>query len=568
MATGPRTIGPSDRDREATPEIESAPLGLERQLSVHYEIARAFAGADTLEDVAQPVLRALTEVFGWEAAALWLPTNDGSALACVAIHTPGEGLSSWRAQTVNRHFSTEEGLPGRVWSRGEPIWVRDTDDEENFPRRDVAHASNLRHGFAFPIRVGGKVGAVIELLAAEVKDGDAAQIAFYEAVGHQLGSFIERVQVRREVAFSEARKSGVLEAAVDAIVCADARGCIIEFNRAAERLFGWPAHEVVGRTIGEMLVPDELRDEHENGLTRYLATGEAQIIGHRVRTNAKRADGSHVPVELTVTEVRLEGEPMFTAFIRDVSREREGQIARDRFLEILSHELRTPVTAIYGGAKFLERQSIEPNRRLELLRDISAEADRLYRLVEDLIVLARTERGVLAVELEPVLLDRVVERVVNSIRGRADGVELSVVQHGPPMAVQGDETYVEQLVRNLLTNALKYGGAGGEVQIDISHGRRGSGAADGLPESVVKVLDRGPGIDPDEATRLFEIDYRSPKTTGLADGSGIGLFVARWLVEGMGGRIWARPRAGGGAEFGFALRGIDPDAVTDVVDLG
>ncbi len=104
-------------------------------------------------------------------------------------------------------------------------------------------------------------------------------------------------------------------------------------------------------------------------------------MGSRVRSWALRADGSRLPIELTVTEIRVEGEPMFTAFIRDVTVERQAEIARERFLEILSHELRTPVTTIYGGAMVLARCSLDSAQRMELISDIGSEADRLHRLI-------------------------------------------------------------------------------------------------------------------------------------------------------------------------------------------
>jgi PAS domain S-box-containing protein len=521
-----------------------------QRLAGQYAIARAFADGDSLEEVSALLLRALVEAMDWQTAAIWVLDGDGTSLRCAAIH-PTEGpLSAWAEHCTSLHLPIGTGLPGRVWETGEAAGITDTDNEANFPRRRLARESGLRHGFAFPVRVRGVLTAVVELFAADVREVDREEAAFLQGTGHQLGSFIERIDARRAVARSEARKGGILQAAVDAIVTADDDGRIIDFNPAAEALFGRRREEVVGRRIVDMLVPAGLRERHEDGLARYLATGESQILGRRIRTEGARADGSTVPIELTVTEIRLEGRPMFTAFIRDITREREAETARDRFLEILSHELRTPVTSIYGGAKLLARGSVEPDKQLELVEDVSAEADRLYRLVEDLIVLARAERGGAPTTMEPVSLDHLVERVVTAIRQRWPNVEFQLVSQSHGMPVDGDETYLEQVLRNLLTNAAKYAESGKLVEVEVEHLER---------ESIVRVLDRGPGIDPTEAQRLFEIDYRSPKTRGLAQGSGIGLFVARWLIESMGGRIWAQPRPGGGSEFAFSLRTADAE---------
>jgi len=528
---------------------DAAPAGtstsaVERRLAVQYAIARAFAEAEALDEVSAVLLQNLADALGWQSASLWVLGEDGTHLRCAAIHPTKGPLQPWAKYTLAFRPEIGVGLPGRVWASGESSWITDTRKDSNFPRQDVARAVGLRHAFAFPVRSRGSITAVVELFAAEVREVDAEQAELLEAVGHQLGSFIERTESRRAVAESEARKTAILKAAVDGIVAADADGRIVDFNPAAETLFGRSRTEVLGQRIADVLVPDDLRGQHEAGLARYVATGESRILGHRVRTWAAHADGSRIPVELTVTELRVEDRPMFTAFIRDVSRERQAETVRDRFLEILSHELRTPVTSIYGGAKVAARPTIGRDQQVELLTAIASEADRLYRLVEDLMVLARAERGAGTIDLEPVSLDRLVERVVVALAPRWPGLEFRIRPSAGGLPVQADSTYLEQLLRNIVTNAAKYGGAGGLVEVEIEHGET---------ESIARVLDRGPGVNESEIRRLFEIDYRSPLTEGLAQGSGIGLFVARWLVERMGGRIWALPRDGGGSEFGFAL---------------
>jgi two-component system sensor histidine kinase KdpD len=141
----------------------------------------------------------------------------------------------------------------------------------------------------------------------------------------------------------------------------------------------------------------------------------------------------------------------------------------------------------------------------------------------------------------------VVERVVRSEQERWPGVKF-VSEAGATATARGDDTYVEQVVRNLIGNAAKYSPAGSVVSIVV----------DDTAEGVrVRVLDDGPGIDADESARLFELYYRSPLTAGTSSGAGIGLFVCRALVEAMGGRIWATPRPEGGAEFGFVLARLE-----------
>lgn len=518
--------------------------GRDRQLAAQYAVTRILAEAEDFGSVMPELLESLCSTLGWQAAAVW--TEDAASpgrLTCAALWV-APGLDEWSEVTSTLALEPGVGLPGRVWTSRSVTWIEDLIVDGNFVRQPTARRVGLRHGAAFPVILRGRVHAIVECFGRHIRRSDAGLVAFLDAVGRHLGTFLERLETRRALEASEARKTGVLEAAVDAIVSADEDGRILDFNPAAERLFGRDRADVTGRHIGDLLVPPTLRARHRQGLRRYIRTRVPHILGQRIRTEALRADGTTVEVELTVTEIELHGRPMFTAFIRDLTEQRQAEIVRDRFLEILSHELRTPVTAIYGGSRILTRPGLAASDAAALLDDIGAEADRLYRLVEDLIVLARAERGAREVTLEPVHLDRVVERLVASTRVHWPGVELAVARRGVGQPVLGEESYVEQILRNFLSNAAKYAATGG-IEVRVEYGET---------EARVVVLDAGPGLRTEEAARLFEIDYRSPLTEGAAQGSGIGLFVARWLAEVMGGRVWARRRPEGGSEFGFALR--------------
>ena len=219
---------------------------------------------------------------------------------------------------------------------------------------------------------------------------------------------------------------------------------------------------------------------------------------------------------------------------------------RDAFIGVISHELRTPITTIYGLSKMLRQRgaTLASDVIIRTIEDVEAEADRLQRLVEDLLVLSRAERGSVEVVGEPLGLPRILRRVVAAERSRLPGRTFELAVAEPLPIVLGEETYIEQVVRNLLTNAAKYSQPTTPVRVT---------AEVNDDEVIVRVLDEGIGISEADAARAFELFYRAGPASRMASGAGIGLFVCRQLVEAMEGRIWAVGREGGGTEAGFAL---------------
>jgi PAS domain S-box-containing protein len=292
-----------------------------------------------------------------------------------------------------------------------------------------------------------------------------------------------------------------------------------------------------------------LRDPE--GVAPPLGTHAGPVV-FRTRAEPERwIEVATYPVE-RATDGETRGETILV--LRDVTEQRQREAVRETFIGVLSHELRTPVTTIFGGARVLSRDDsgLDDATRREILVDVAEEAERLKRLVEDVVALSRFGESDADLGREPVLLQRVVPAVVASEEERWPGVVFAVqIPPGLPTVV-ADPTYLEQVIRNLLANAAKYGGQGATVQVVVE--------SDTDAEEVsVSVRDDGPGIEPDEAERLFDLFYRSPTTATATTGAGIGLFVCARLVRAMGGRVWARPLPAGGAEFAFALRVMHED---------
>jgi len=427
------------------------------------------------------------------------------------------------------------------------LWIDDVAADASFPRRAAAKDYGLHAGFAVPIALHDDVVGVVEFFSTAVMPPDPAILATVSAVAEQLASFIDRTESQAAMERLEAHRGGILAAALDAVVSIDDRGRILDFNPAAERLFGFSRDAVMGQLMVDWIVPPHLREAHRLGFKRYLETGEAVLLGRRVEITAVRADGHEFPVELALSRVELPGRPIFTGQLRDITDRREAETARERFIDIVSHELRTPITSIYGGTRLLARPGLDDETRETLLSDVVAEADRLQQLVEDLLVVIKSERGKAQLRTEPVLLHRLAQRIVEGERERWPKAHIEITSDGAARPVLADDIAVGQTLRNLLSNAVKYGPPDGDIEIVIENG---------VDETRVRVLDCGPGVRAGEAEKLFDIDYRSPLTAPSVDGSGIGLFVCRWLIASMGGRMWAVQRPAGGAEFGFALHPI------------
>lgn len=219
-----------------------------------------------------------------------------------------------------------------------------------------------------------------------------------------------------------------------------------------------------------------------------------------------------------------------------------------RIVEILSHELRSPITTIHLGTKVLRGggSGIPGSVRTEVVAAVEEEAERLYRLVEDLLAVARHEDGTLRLPVRPLLLQHWLPGVIDAEVHADTGlrVRLALPPDLPP--VLADDGALAQVMRNLLRNAMRHAPDGMPVEViarppgDDAH-------------LVLEVLDRGRGVDPAEAERLFEPFYRSEAAQSSGSGAGLGLAAARRLARAMGGEVEAHPRDGGGARFAVRL---------------
>ncbi len=299
---------------------------LERRRTLEHRVAQVLSEARTWEETAPGVLRAIGEELGFLWAIFWQVEPEARVLRY------GEGWYRRASDTEeleahHRHitFQWEEGLPGRAWAGKTPVRVPDVAHEPvSYPAPD-GQAWSAGAGIAIPLGLSGEVIGVLEFRGLPEQAPDDATTDLLVSLGNQLGLFAERSRAEEARRATEALKAAIIHTAIDCIITIDAEGRIIEWNPAAERTFGYPREEAVGQRLSSLIIPNRLRERHEQGLSRYLATGVGPALGRLLEFPALRADGSEFAAEISIVAIQGTNSPCFTAFLRDITARKQAE---------------------------------------------------------------------------------------------------------------------------------------------------------------------------------------------------------------------------------------------------
>ncbi|KAF4516035.1 hypothetical protein B566_EDAN000272 [Ephemera danica] len=396
---------------------------------------------------------------------------------------------------------------------------------------------------------------------------------------HVLASVVD-ITLRKEAEAQRreqaARLRAIVDRAVDGIITIDRHGHIESFNPAAERLFGYSAAEIVGRNVN-LLMPEPYRSQHDGYLATYHRTGIANIIGTWREALGCRKDGSEFPIELSVGEIHLKTQRLFTGIIHDLTERKavEAQLeqalqelarhnrelveardhaiqatqAKSEFLASMSHEIRTPMNAIIGMAELLMETPVTEEQNDYITR-FSRAANALLALINDILDLSKVEAGQLELEAIPFDLRDLTETTGEMMAVRAHAKQLELIIHiaqGAPQYVLGDPARLQQVLINLMGNAIKFT-EHGQVVVQVR--------PDETDPALLhlSVADTGIGIPTDKLNTIFEnFSQVDSSTTRKYGGTGLGLSICRRLAELMGGRIWAESTLGAGSTLHVAV---------------
>ena len=463
------------------------------------------------------------------------------------------------------------------------------------PVDEVFHIINEDSRLPVPIPVKASLehGAILDLANHTVliaRDGTEYAIADSCApIRDREGRVVGAVMVFRDVTGEYAREKALresqeklrwteesfrlmVESVVDcAIVMLDPDGRVLTWNSGAQRIKGYCAAEILGRPFATFYSAEDIAaGTPQRILETVVAEGRSEHEGWRVRK-----DGSSFWANVILTAIRdqdgaLRGFAKLTHDLterREVERElrdaralaEQANRAKSNFLSSMSHELRSPLNAILGFAQLME-SDIPPPRATQVgsIQQILKAGWHLLTLINEILDLAKVESGQMPMSREPVAMDEVIAECQAMISDQASrrGITLSFPPPGPARYVMADRTRVKQVLLNLLSNAVKYNSAAGAVEVHC---------LESVPDRVrVTIRDRGPGLGPEQVDQLFQPFNRLGQEGGGEEGTGIGLVVAKRLVELMDGTIGVESAVGVGSQFWFELPGAAaPELASD-----
>ncbi len=380
-----------------------------------------------------------------------------------------------------------------------------------------------------------------------------------------LSEIGEKEKVQKANEENVDRLNRIIENAMDAVVLMDSNGLITFWNNQAETIFKWKAEEVIGKPLAECIVPEDRRKEHERGLNYYLKVGRHKYLNRRIEDNGITKDGKLIPLELSIVANRVEGDVIFTSFIRDISdrkryekelmnaKEKAEQASKSKadFLSTMSHEIRTPMNGLSGTIEYLLAENPREDQ-VDSLKLMRHSCESLLVILNDILDFSKIEEGHVEFDNKEFALHEVCQHIISTYKQKAEQklirLQLNMDDKAPNHLI-GDPVRLSQILNNLISNAIKFT-LHGEVSLSVSV----------LNDSASKtklrfqVKDTGIGIAKGNIDKIFDrFTQVHDQSHNTLSGTGLGLSISKKLLQLVGSDLIAESELGTGSTFYFDI---------------
>jgi len=469
------------------------------------------------------------------------------------------GLIALREELVGWNIAVSQGIPPPFLRQLEPLLAQVPEAEE--PTLDeLSEVNRLLQTVTYSASLGLFSGVVLPLIARRQVIGvififrnypgifSTNDKALLQSFANQAAIAVNNAQLYTQASHEKQRMGALLDSAADGILILGPDHQIERCNPAMARLLGVPMESLRGKKHGDVI----RFNKYSDGVTLEQAQSDGwPLTPHAtlyVEGDLERPGGFPLPVGITYASLMSPGGVLLNiiASVRDITRFREAEELKSTFISVISHELKTPVALIKGyvGTLLREDMSWDVTASREFLQIIEEEADRLTDLIENLLDASRLQAGVLSINLAEVNLDYLARQIADRFRTQTSLHQFLIdFPVGFPV-ILGDVDRLTQVFTNLISNAIKYSPSGGEIRI--------AGQVHGN-QVVVCVSDQGPGIASEDIPHVFDRFYRAKEASRTTKGTGLGLYLAKAVIDAHQGRIWVDPKPGDGARICFSL---------------
>jgi PAS domain S-box-containing protein len=475
------------------------------------------------------------------------------------------GLIALREEQGGWTVAVSQGLPPGFLRQLESLLAAIPEHDEP-ARYELPEINRLLQGITRAASLGLLTGVALPLIARKQVVGvlfvfrnyqgvfSANDKALLQSFADQAAIAVHNAQLYSQVDHERQRMGALLDSAADGIIILDPDHKIERCNPALTRMLGRSADHVRGQPHEEVIRWARVKD----GQTLLKAeAGGWPLTSYAtlyVEGDLERENGLPLPVGITYAPLLSSDGKLLNIIgsLRDITRFRESEELKSTFISVISHELRTPVALIKGYVSTLRREDASWDRNIvqDSLQVIEEEADRLTELIDNLLDASRLQTGALSISFSDVAVDNLAKRIAERLRTQTSIHTILVDFSDNFPLILGDEDRLSQVLSNLVANSIKYSPKGGEIR--ISGSVRPS-------QVVICVSDQGPGIASQDLPHIFDRFYRATDASRTTKGAGLGLYLARAVVEAHGGRIWVDPKPGDGARICFSLPRAEKD---------
>ena len=476
--------------------------------------------------------------------------------AAVELSAGTAGVIALRDESGTLHIHAAAHIPAVHWHALEPFVAHFQDIGYSATENDLQDLRlildiSIRHVTALSLHyLNTNIGYILVFRSA-------VNVAFSTDDQHILSAFADQAAIAvtnarlfQTLVREKQHLAAIVEQSIDGVMILDGRWRISAFNRAMEHLTGWDRSEAIGRPCAEVVGTETQRGDN---LCRVDCPLQRPHVGSTANAEGwiTARDGRRRYIQSSYTIQRDAAHHFLGAFVnvRDITQQRIESETQNTFISVISHELKTPVSIIRAYAETLARPEVtwRPEQVRESLQVIIEEADRLTDEINSLLDVSRFQLNAMPLELSTWSIYELIEQTCTRLAPQAAQHDITFELRIPPEfpLVIADRNRTRLVCENLLTNAIKYSPAGGPVRISAS---KDSGMA------IITVSDQGVGVPPEDQSRIFDRFYRvDNRLRREQQGFGLGLYLARAIVEAQHGQIWVESRVNHGSRFSFSV---------------